>query len=119
MCFSDPIFADASGVCPQHWVKRARAREGKLPDDQRREALAAAVSNSEAGKRATQPGCLSYALSAAENPRSMLGRSTYAGGITGIFIFRLLSSLSLFAICRIMVSPAAVPRQASQTFLSY
>src|SRR5580700_543038 len=98
MRFSDPIFADASGVCPEHRVERARAREGKLPDDHQREALAAAVSNSGAGKRTTQPGGLSYALSPVENPRSILGRSTYAGGIAGICMFRLLSSLSGFSI---------------------
>src|ERR1700752_3974682 len=118
MRFSDPILADAPGVCPEHRVERARAREGKLPDDQRREALAAAVSNSAAGKRATQPGCLSYALSAAGNPRSIVGRSTYAAAITGIFIFRLLFSLSVFSICRMMVSAAVLPRSGSQTSIS-
>src|SRR4029077_16883268 len=104
MRFSNPIFADASGVCPEHRDERARAREGKLLDDHQCEALAAAVSNSGAGKRTTQPGSLSHALSAAENPRSTLGRSTYPEGIITVCIFRLLSSPSMFSICPMRVS---------------
>lgn len=58
MCVSDPLSADASGICTEHRNERTRARKGNLPDDHEREALAAAISNSGAGKRATQPGCL-------------------------------------------------------------
>src|SRR5436305_13477767 len=43
MCISDPVFADAPGICAHDWGKWAGAREGKFPDEHACEALAASV----------------------------------------------------------------------------
>ena len=58
MRISDAISAHPSGIRKEHRDERARTREGKLPDDNKREALAAAVPNSGADKGTTQPGFL-------------------------------------------------------------
>src|SRR6476620_4721366 len=58
MRLSDAVPAHPPGIRAKHRDERARTREGKLPDDHKREALAAAVSNPGADKRATRPGFL-------------------------------------------------------------